>query len=222
MTVTIELDWKNANEDQRSGWLVFTSLPDKFLEEVFDSLNVEQRKFCLECQTGNSNWVTKFWHSYTNPEKRLALQHHKLPFQFIESVWEEAEPTQRMWIVLTQPLPKPFIERIWNEIDHPTKRMLLLGQKLPLGYALEKWPDLTRGQKAAAFGIDCNLASSTTATRKMRKIVEGFIEEVDLLRGSLEEDGEGVMPLPELLVSANKLVRAFAQGCMDRKNDHQS
>lgn len=214
MKVTVELDWESAPDDQRSGWLVFVPLPADFLDSAFESLDTAQRTLCIQCQKWEPEHITSHWDSLTSSEKGLVIQYQTLPSDFIETIWQEVSTAQQAWISLRQPLSTSFIDKIWEGLDETTKTALLLGQRLSLEHVFKKWPSLSKGQKAAAVGIDW------VSSPRNSQLVEGFIEEMDAFYETVKTVGE--IPdsvFPELLTSANELVRALAAGCMDRNLD---
>jgi len=220
MKVTVELDWNAATETMRNGWLMFVPLPREYIEEIFPTLDTEQRMLCLTIQTIAPDLIDEWWRSFTANERMVVIQHQRLSQQLREDVWT-VNPTWQEGIAWSQPLTMPFIERVWPDVISSVKRALLLKQDIPLKFIFERWPELSGDQKAAAWGIDID-PDPISGNKELHTAVKVFVEEMDK-HIAMWTDKETIPKdtLPTLLASSNKFIRALATGRMDRDSGEE-
>ncbi len=127
MQVTITLDWGNATDDQKKGWLIFVSLPDEFIYKIFKDLDAEQLSLCIEHQTLGTDLIRKLWNGLTEGIRTRLLTYQNLLPELVDDIWNDATQTVRLWIVHTQ--------------------------QLSLKQPFAKWAELTTKQRAAVFGF---------------------------------------------------------------------
>lgn len=194
MQITVTLDWDNATDDQKKGWLVFVPLPDEFIDKIFKDLDTEQLQLCITCQTWSTDLISKYWNSCTKTEQVYLLTHQKLSPEFIDTIWADGDATIRAWIIDTQ--------------------------QLSLKQTFGKWAELTTKQKATTFGLPWEDNWARVSVGGGGKVNE-FLTVMDRLWEEVGTDAESCLnALPELLTHPNELVRAVAAGYMDGHMNH--
>lgn len=218
MEVTVTLNWDDADENQKAGWLVFVLLPDEFIDKIFRDLDAEQRQLCIEGQTWGADLVTKHWDYIV--ETNCVIQfliYQKLPPEFITSVWADVDSSIQTSILTTQKITNSLMEEIWDGLCDSVKISVLLHQRLPLESIFEKWAELTNQQLVAAFGLCWEGARGVNANLELDTKVLEFLTVMDQLRLEVATNiGVLVGFLPRLLTHTNEFVRAVAMGRMDR------
>lgn len=217
MEVTITLDWENASDEQKAGWLVFAPLPDEFIDKIFRDLDAEQRQLCIEGQTWGPGLIAKHWDYILETQcVILLLTFQKLSPEFITSIWTGAARYLRTSILTTQKITTSLMEEIWDELADTVKVSVLLKQELPLKSIFEKWPELTARQRAAAFGLYWEGDESFLGNAELNTKTSEFLELMDQLRTEVKTNEEVYLgTLPRLLTHSNELVRALAAGYID-------